>query len=90
MCLPQILALHVASTLNGAQFYPNCVQVSVTNGGSVQLPSGIALPGAYQPTDAGILVELWRIQSTPTPGYTAPGGPVLLACVYPCRNMASR
>jgi hypothetical protein len=40
------------------------------------------MPGSYDPNDAGILVELWRVQQTPTPGYTAPGGKVILPCVY--------
>lgn len=71
-CMPQILGLHVASEVMGAQFYPNCLQVKVQNGGSVQLPEGIPLPGSYDPYDPGILVQLYKI--TPqTPNYTAPG-----------------
>jgi lytic cellulose monooxygenase (C1-hydroxylating) len=62
----------------GAQFYPNCVQVQITNGGSVQLPTGIALPGSYNPDDtSGVLVQLWQIQAGQV-SYTAPGGKVLL------------
>jgi hypothetical protein len=38
----------------GAQFYPSCTQIRVTQGGSTQLPAGVALPGAYQPDDAGV------------------------------------
>lgn len=73
----EILGLHVAGQLNGAQFYPNCLQIKVTDGGSLALPAGIPLPGSYDPHDCGILVELWRI--TPqNSNYTAPGGPVLL------------
>jgi len=75
----EILGLHVAGTRMGAQFYPNCIQVKVTNGGSVTLPTGIALPGAYNPDDtAGVLVELWKIQQG-LANYTIPGGPVKLA-----------
>ncbi|KAH7102676.1 glycoside hydrolase [Auriculariales sp. MPI-PUGE-AT-0066] len=74
----EILGLHVASTVMGAQFYPNCVQIQVTNGGSVSLPTGIALPGAYDPNDTlGILVELWKVQQG-LASYTPPGGAVLL------------
>lgn len=62
----------------GAQFYPNCVQVKVTNGGSVSLPTGIAFPGSYDPKDTqGVLVQLWQIQAGQVQ-YTAPGGKVLL------------
>lgn len=86
----QLLGLHVAGNAMGAQFYPNCVQVTITNGGSVQLPTGIALPGAYDPQDTkGVLVELWKIQQTPTPGYTAPGGPVLLPWVLSFFNLGA-
>lgn len=47
----EILGLHVAETRMGAQFYPSCTQIRVTAGGTTQLPSGIALPGAYNPDD---------------------------------------
>ncbi|KAG8832619.1 hypothetical protein FRC20_007863, partial [Serendipita sp. 405] len=72
----EILGLHVAGELNGAQFYPNCVQIKITGGGSVALPSGVAFPGAYQPTDPGILIQLWTVSAT-NPAYTIPGGPIL-------------
>ncbi|CAP73320.1 uncharacterized protein PODANS_2_7120 [Podospora anserina S mat+] len=71
----EILGLHVAGTRMGAQFYPSCTQIRVTQGGTTQLPAGIALPGAYKPEDPGILAELWRIQQGQTQ-YVAPGGPV--------------
>ena len=56
----------------GAQFYPNCLQIKVQNGGSVALPEGIPLPGSYDPYDPGILVQLWQI-TLQNPNYTAPG-----------------
>ncbi|KAH7305476.1 glycoside hydrolase [Stachybotrys elegans] len=72
----EILGLHVAGQRMGAQFYPSCTQIKVTSGGTTQLPSGISLPGAYNPDDKqGILVELWRIEQGQI-GYTAPGGAV--------------
>ncbi|KAG6856680.1 hypothetical protein H0H87_001894 [Tephrocybe sp. NHM501043] len=71
----EILGLHVAGDVMGAQFYPNCVQVKVQNGGSTALPTGKALPGIYVPTDPGILTQLWWF--TPTNAtYVAPGGSV--------------
>ncbi|KAG8839308.1 hypothetical protein FRC20_006066, partial [Serendipita sp. 405] len=72
----EILGLHVAGELNGAQFYPNCVQIKITGGGNVALPSGVAFPGAYQPNDPGILIQLWTVSAT-NPAYTIPGGPIL-------------
>lgn len=47
----EILGLHVAGERMGAQFYPSCTQIRVTEGGSAQLPTGVALPGAYDPDD---------------------------------------
>ncbi|KAG8888981.1 hypothetical protein FRB98_006245 [Tulasnella sp. 332] len=74
----EILGLHVASTLNGAQFYPNCLQITVTGGGSAN-PTGVALPGAYQPTDPSILTQLyWYTPSNTSASYVIPGGPVVL------------
>ncbi|EIN14614.1 hypothetical protein PUNSTDRAFT_96583 [Punctularia strigosozonata HHB-11173 SS5] len=76
----EILGLHVAGTYMGAQFYPQCVQVTVTNGGSVTLPQGVPLPGSYNPNDtSGVLVQLWQIEANPSQlYYIAPGGPVVL------------
>ncbi|KAF3920815.1 Endoglucanase-4 [Dactylellina cionopaga] len=71
----EILGLHVASTVNGAQFYPSCVHLKVTGSGS-DSPSGVALPGAYDPNDTnGILISLYQINQGQKV-YTAPGGPV--------------
>ena len=64
----------------GAQFYPNCIQIKLTGNGCKKLPAGVAFPGAYDPQDPGILVELWRISPTAY-NYTAPGGPVTLPYV---------
>lgn len=47
----EILGLHVAGERMGAQFYPSCTQIRVTEGGSTELPEGVALPGAYDPDD---------------------------------------
>ena len=64
--------MHVAGTLMGAQFYPNCVQIKLSGSGTETLPSGIPLPGSYDPHDPGILVQLWQITAS-SPNYTAPG-----------------
>jgi len=72
----EILGLHVAGTRMGAQFYPSCVQIKVGGSGTKTLPSGVGLPGAYDPDDAqGVLVQLWKVNSGLV-NYTAPGGPV--------------
>lgn len=48
----EILGLQRTNT-NGAlaQFYPACHQITVTGDGTVELPEGIALPGAYRADD---------------------------------------
>jgi len=73
----EILGLHVAGKAMGAQFYPSCAQIIISGGTGSSLPTGVALPGAYNPTDPGILAELWRINQGQVQ-YVAPGGPVLL------------
>ncbi|KAJ7917191.1 glycoside hydrolase [Mycena leptocephala] len=41
------IALHVATTFAGAQFYISCAQVQVTNGGTGTPGPLVAFPGAY-------------------------------------------
>ncbi|QRV79245.1 glycoside hydrolase family 61 protein [Ceratobasidium sp. AG-Ba] len=73
----EILGLHVAGTLGGAQFYPSCTQIKISGSGTKALPTGIALPGAYKATDPGILTQLWWYSaSNATASYTPPGGAV--------------
>ncbi|KAM5540356.1 hypothetical protein V8D89_005814 [Ganoderma adspersum] len=67
----EIIALHVAQSYPGAQFYIGCAQVKITSGGSANPPK-IALPGAYQGSDPGITVNIYNNLES----YTAPGGAV--------------
>lgn len=72
------IALHVAQSSGGAQFYLACGQLTVTGGGSTT-PSGsslVAFPGAYKATDPGILINI----NYPVPtSYTNPG-PAVFTC----------
>ncbi|KDQ15547.1 glycoside hydrolase family 61 protein [Botryobasidium botryosum FD-172 SS1] len=70
----ETIALHGASNPGGAQFYPVCVQLTVTGGGSLN-PSGLAFPGAYSATDKGILFNPYQGDAA-NQAYVAPGGPV--------------
>ncbi|KAF3314578.1 hypothetical protein TWF173_004662 [Orbilia oligospora] len=84
----EILGLHVANEVNGAQFYPSCVHLKVTGGGS-DSPSGVALPGAYNPNDKdGILIALYQINQGEKI-YTAPGGPVWSKAAAPLQTAAT-
>lgn len=69
----EIIALHTAASLHGAEFYPSCTQLNVENGGSGGPADSelVHFPGAYKPRDPGILVDVFTptIQAT----YTFPG-----------------
>lgn len=51
-------ALHVASSVGGAQFYMSCFQLNVGGSGSAS-PSTVKLPGAYSASDPGILIDIY-------------------------------
>ncbi|KAG9092409.1 hypothetical protein FRC06_000114 [Ceratobasidium sp. 370] len=67
----EVIALHVAGSVGGAQLYMSCYQISVTGGGSAN-PATVKFPGAYSPTDPGILFDLYGGYTS----YTIPGPPV--------------
>ncbi|KAH7327662.1 glycoside hydrolase family 61 protein [Rhizoctonia solani] len=64
----EVIALHVASSAGGAQFYMSCYQLQVTGGGNAS-PATVKFPGAYKATDPGILFNLYGSYTT----YTIPG-----------------
>ncbi|KII87765.1 glycoside hydrolase family 61 protein [Plicaturopsis crispa FD-325 SS-3] len=64
----EVIALHVASTEGGAQFYMSCYQIKVGGSGTAK-PSGVSIPGAYSATDPGILINIY----TQLDSYTIPG-----------------
>ncbi|OBT49751.1 hypothetical protein VE04_09984, partial [Pseudogymnoascus sp. 24MN13] len=64
----EVVALHVAGSLGGAQLYMSCYQLTISGGGSAS-PSLIQLPGAYAATDPGIKVDIYQSLAT----YIAPG-----------------
>lgn len=52
----EIIALHLATSFNGAEFYPGCAQLRV-GGSQTGVPSAsdlVSLPGAYSDNDPGI------------------------------------
>ncbi|KAJ5314164.1 uncharacterized protein N7443_001048 [Penicillium atrosanguineum] len=64
----EIIALHSAENTNGAQNYPQCLNLKVTGGGS-DSPTGTLGTELYKNTDAGILVNIYQSLST----YDIPG-----------------
>ncbi|KAI0145472.1 glycosyl hydrolase family 61-domain-containing protein [Xylariaceae sp. FL1272] len=70
----EMLALHAAQTVGGAQFYIGCAQLTITGTGGGCSPS-ISLPGAYSAEDDDIYIPDVYNGFDPTT-YTAPGGSV--------------
>ncbi|KZV59389.1 carbohydrate-binding module family 1 protein [Peniophora sp. CONT] len=64
----EVIALHVAGSVGGAQFYMSCFQVNVGGSGTAK-PSGVKIPGAYSATDPGILIDIYQSPAA----YTIPG-----------------
>ncbi|PVF97939.1 hypothetical protein CPB86DRAFT_395346 [Serendipita vermifera] len=70
----EVIALHVAGSVGGAQLYMSCYTVKVTGGGSTS-PSTVRFPGAYSAQDPGILFNLYGSYTS----YTVPG-PAVFSC----------
>jgi cellulase len=72
----EMLALHGAQTVGGAQFYIGCAQLKITGTGSKgACGPTISLPGAYKAEDANIYIpNIYNGYDAST--YTAPGGPI--------------
>ena len=51
----EIIALHLATTLGGAEFYPSCTQLNVSGSQTGTPNETVSFPGAYSDTDPGIL-----------------------------------
>ncbi|CAL1715503.1 unnamed protein product [Somion occarium] len=79
----EVIALHVAGSVGGAQFYMSCFQINVTGGGSASPPT-VKLPGAYSATDPGILFNLYGSYTS----YTIPGPPVYAGGAGPAPTSA--
>lgn len=66
----EAIALHVAETYGGAQFYISCAQIQVTGGGSGTPGPLVSIPGVYTGYEPGILLNIYY--PIPT-NYTQPG-----------------
>jgi lytic cellulose monooxygenase (C1-hydroxylating) len=65
----EIIALHTAGTINGAQNYPQCFNIRVTGSGTASLPQGIPATQFYKPTTPGIVFNIAaNLKSYPIPG----------------------
>ncbi|KAH6682210.1 Cel61b [Plectosphaerella plurivora] len=71
----EIINLHSGAEQNGAQLYPQCVNVAITGGGTDK-PEGVLGVDLYKPDEAGILFDPYAkgMSTYPLPGpalYTA-------------------
>ncbi|OBT73677.1 hypothetical protein VF21_06221 [Pseudogymnoascus sp. 05NY08] len=64
----EIIALHSAYDANGAQNYPQCINLVVTGSGTAK-PAGVAGTELYKSTDAGILIDIYKTLAS----YVIPG-----------------
>ncbi|KAF2221453.1 glycosyl hydrolase family 61-domain-containing protein [Elsinoe ampelina] len=69
----EIIALHGAGSANGAQLYPNCVNLKISGGSGTMSTDGVDASTMYSPTDPGLLVP--NIYGGIT-SYTIPGPPL--------------
>ena len=70
----ETIALHAAGDSNGAQAYPQCINLEVTGSGTNSLSSGTLGTELYTTTDAGILVNIYYPRLT---AYDIPGPAVM-------------
>jgi len=85
----EIIALHAASQVNGAQDYPFCFNLAVTGTGTAS-PAGISAEDFYTPTDPGILFNIYTSFTTyPIPGPTLYSGAVSVSQTLPPAPTAS-
>ncbi|TVY34331.1 Endoglucanase [Lachnellula subtilissima] len=66
----EIIALHSAGSANGAQSYPQCVNLAISSSGTAT-PAGVLATTFYSATDPGILFDLYGTFTS----YTIPGPP---------------
>lgn len=64
----EIIALHAARTINGAQNYPHCINLQVTGSGTDNLPSGTLGNALYKPGEPGIEIDIYKPLQYQMPG----------------------
>lgn len=69
------LALHVAESVGGAQWYLSCAQIVVNGPGGGSPGPTVQIPGVYSATDPGILIDIYY----PIPTSYTPPGPAVVS-----------
>ncbi|PBP21049.1 Glycosyl hydrolase family 61 [Diplocarpon rosae] len=80
----EIIALHSAGQVNGAQNYPQCINLQVTGSGT-DSPAGTLGTALYQETDAGIEVNIYATIAS----YAIPGPALYEGAVAASQGVAS-
>ncbi|KAI1271296.1 glycosyl hydrolase family 61-domain-containing protein [Xylaria sp. FL0933] len=73
----EMIALHGASSPQGAQLYMECAQINISGGSAKVSPATGSFPGMYKATDPGLLINIY--QMTASSKYTVPG-PSVFTC----------
>jgi len=69
----EVISLLNANKYPGAEFYMSCSQINVVSGYKY-VPAGVKFPGAYKPSDSGIVTDIFNVKT-----YTPPG-PGVFVC----------
>jgi len=65
----EILALHSGWDTNGAQAYPQCINLNVTDGGNTLLSGGVSATRLYTAQDPGVHINIYGgLTEYPFPG----------------------
>lgn len=65
----EIIALHGAGSANGAQLYPQCLNLRVSGSGSVGISGGRSGSSLYTANEPGIIFDIYKGATS----YTYPG-----------------
>ena len=85
----EIIALHSAGSVDGAQAYPQCVNLAISGTGTTN-PTGELATSFYTENDPGILIDIYE----PIATYTIPGpalytGAISVTQPFPAKPTAS-
>ncbi|XDG06268.1 hypothetical protein ABKA04_005883 [Annulohypoxylon sp. FPYF3050] len=75
----EMIALHGARSVNGAQLYMECAQINVTGGKASKTPSTSSIPGIYKSNDPGLLIDIYSKPPGTSNPYKIPG-PSVFTC----------
>ncbi|RKU39732.1 hypothetical protein DL546_000684 [Coniochaeta pulveracea] len=69
----EMIALHGARSVGGAQLYMECAQINITGGSASVAPKTYGIPGIYKSNDPGLLLDIYNVKQPFN--YVIPGPP---------------